>query len=201
MKHPFTSFLALLLAACSTSGTSPPQAAGESATDPPGKSKEAQLTDIATTPLSDLNLVRAKIPPVLLAAQKKPYAAPETAGCAALATDIQALDAVLGADLDVPPNPEDPGLVQRGGAFLGDAAVGVARGAAEGVVPFRSWVRKLTGAEKHAREVAAAISAGIVRRAYLKGLGMATGCPPPAAPRPPPSGRTQEGDSSRTPAP
>lgn len=186
MKRLFAPLIALLLTACSTAGKPPHQAAGEGPAESPGKSKEAQLTDIATTPLSDLNLVRAKIPAVLLAAQKKPYGPPETAGCAALASDILALDAALGADLDVPPNPEDPGLVQRGGAFLGDAAVGVARGAAEGVVPFRSWVRKLTGAEKHAKEVAAAISSGVVRRAYLKGLGQAAGCPPPAAPRLPP---------------
>ena len=34
----------------------------------------------------------------------------------------------------------------------------------EGMVPFRSWVRKLTGAEKHSKEVAASIIAGGVRR-------------------------------------
>jgi hypothetical protein len=44
-------------------------------------------------------------------------------------------------------------------------------------------VRKLSGAERYERKVAAAIAAGSVRRAYLKGLGQAAGCAAPAAPR------------------
>jgi len=41
---------------------------------------------------------------------------------------------------------------------------------------------KMSGAEHYSREVAAAIAAGTVRRAYLKGLGDARGCAAPAAP-------------------
>ena len=59
------------------------------------------------------------------------------------------------------------------------------RGAAADVIPFRGWVRRLTGAERYSREVAAAIAAGTIRRAYLKGLGAAAGCSAPAAPRTP----------------
>jgi hypothetical protein len=94
---------------------------------------------------------------------------------------VHALDAALGADLDTPPTPSNPGLVERGG----DVAVGAVRSAAEGVVPFRGWIRKLTGAERYAKEVAAAIAAGTIRRAYLKGLGQAAGCTAPAAPAAP----------------
>jgi hypothetical protein len=130
----------------------------------------------AVTPLNDLNVVRAEIPPVLLAAQKAPYAAPADKTCAALATDVQALDAVLGADLDTPHTEGKPSLIERGGSQ-------VLQSAAEGVIPFRGWVRKLSGAERYSREVAAAIFAGTVRRAYLKGLGGAAGCAAPAAPR------------------
>jgi hypothetical protein len=43
-------------------------------------------------------------------------------------------------------------------------------------------VRKLTGAERHDKMVQAAILAGSVRRAYLKGLGETKGCNPPATP-------------------
>jgi hypothetical protein len=43
-------------------------------------------------------------------------------------------------------------------------------------------VRKLTGAERHDHLVQDAITAGAVRRAYLKGLGEAKGCNPPATP-------------------
>ena len=93
--------------------------------------------------------------------------------------DIQALDAVLGADLDTHVTAANPSLVDRGG----DAAGGALRGAAEGIVPFRGRVRKLSGAERYAKEVAAAIAAGTIRRAYLKGLDQAAACTAPAAPR------------------
>lgn len=142
-----------------------------------------QVTDAATAPLSDLNLVRAEIPSVLLAAQKAPYAMPADKSCKALTEDVQALDAVLGADLDAPPTPANPSLVERGAVSAGDAAIGALRSTTEGVIPFRGWVRKLTGAERYSREVAAAIAAGTVRRSFLKGLGQSAGCQAPAAPR------------------
>jgi hypothetical protein len=139
-------------------------------------STEKSARDAATTPLSDLNIVRAEIPPPLMAAQKAPYALPADRSCAALGSEIQALDEVLGADLDTTERANNPSLVERG---VGDAL----KNTAEGVIPFRGWVRKLTGAERYSREVAAAITAGTIRRAYLKGLGSAAGCPAPAAPR------------------
>lgn len=141
-----------------------------------------RVGDAATAPLNDLNLVRASIPEVLQAAQLGPYALPLDAGCSALTDQVRALDAVLGADLDTPPTASNPGLIERGSAAAGDAAVGALRRTAEGVVPFRSWVRKLSGAERYAKEVSAAIAAGTVRRGYLKGLMSAQGCGAPADP-------------------
>ncbi len=172
MKQPLL-ILTLALAACATNQ------------DGSGAAGTARVTDAAATPLSDLNVVRASIPPVLLEAQKGPYKLPPEAGCAALAAEVTPLEAVLGADLDVPPSASRPSLIERGSGAVGDAAVGALRGAAEGVIPFRGWVRKLSGAERYSREVAAAIAAGTVRRAYLKGLGQARGCTAPAAPAAP----------------
>lgn len=146
-------------------------------------SQDQKLGDAAVTPLSDLNLVRAEIPAPLAAALKAPYGLPADGGCSGLAAEVQALDGALGADLDTPPGATDPGLLERGGNAVGNAAVGAVRSTAENVVPFRGWVRKLTGAERYSREVAAAIAAGGVRRSFLKGLGQAAGCAPPAAPR------------------
>ncbi len=91
--------------------------------------------------------------------------------------------AVLGADLDTPATSATPSLIERGGSAAGDAMVGAVRSTTEGVIPFRGWVRKLTGAERYAHEVAAAIAAGTIRRAYLKGLGQSSGCQAPAAPK------------------
>jgi hypothetical protein len=148
------------------------------ASAPAGSQVGSQVGQAATTPLSDLNLVRAEIPAVLAEAQRSPYAVPADGTCSAIASHVQALDAALGADLDTPVTSANPSLIDRGG----DAVGGALRNAAEGVVPFRGWVRKLSGAERYARDVAAAIAAGTVRRAFLKGLGQASRCAPPAAP-------------------
>jgi hypothetical protein len=160
-RHICTSFAALWLAACaSTTADKTSSAVGQA----------------ATTPLSDLNIVRADIPPVLTAAQKSPYATPADRSCGALGAEVQALDAALGADLDTPSTDANPSLIER-------SANDALRRTAEGVIPFRGWVRKLSGAERYSREVAAAIAAGTIRRAYLKGVGVAAGCAAPAAPR------------------
>ena len=144
-----------------------------------------RITQAVSTPLTDLNLVRAKIPAALIEAQKHPYLQPADPACAILAAEVRALDDALGPDLDAPQSAEDPSLIERGTVAAGDAAIGALKGAAEGLVPYRGWVRKLSGAERHSREVAAAIAAGGVRRAYLKGLGQARGCAAPAAPQQP----------------
>lgn len=139
-------------------------------------------TDAALSPLNDLNLVHRDIPPALIAAQKGPFALPADQSCANLTVQVAAIDAVLGADLDIPPTDANPGLIPRGQEAATKSTVGALRGTAEGLIPYRGWVRKLSGAERYSREVAAAISAGIVRRAFLKGLGQAAGCQAPAAP-------------------
>jgi hypothetical protein len=144
-----------------------------------------QLAGAVTTPLHDLNLLRAKIPAALLAAHKAPYAPPVEPGCEGLATEIRQLDAALGEDLDAPSKPGHRNLLEQGRAVADDAAVGAVRHAAEDLIPYRGWVRKLTGAERYSHLVTAAIGAGIVRRAYLKGLGEARGCQAPASPQRP----------------
>jgi hypothetical protein len=138
--------------------------------------KKAPIVDAATTPLRDLNLIHADIPTVLSDAQKRPYVVPDDQSCAALADDVRALDDVLGPDFDAPATASGATLFERGATMVEDAAVGVLRNTAESTVPFRSWVRELTGAERHSKDVAAAIAAGTVRRAFLKGLRAAHGC-------------------------
>ena len=145
------------------------------------KPETSGLSAAATAPLGDLNLVRAKIPPVLLAAQKAPYGLPADPSCSGLVAEVRQLDAALPPDLDAPPA-ADPSLGERGRAEAGGAAVGAVRHTTEGLIPFRGWVRKLSGAERHSRLVAEAVAAGLTRRAYLKGLGQAQGCMAPAAP-------------------
>jgi hypothetical protein len=172
--------LSALLCACASTPTAAPTNP-QTGTGAPAAAGTA-ITSAVTSPLSDLNLTQTSIPAVLIEAQKQPYGTPLDASCTGLIAQTKALDSALGADLDVPASPSNTGLIERGGNLAGDTAGSALKGAAEGLVPFRSWVRKLTGAEQHSRQVAAAIAAGAVRRAYLKGLGQAQHCDWPAAP-------------------
>lgn len=195
---PCTLSAALILGGCASSPAqqapaAAPEASAARTTTPaasaaPTSSDNQTATEVGkaiTSPLGDLNLVKADIPAVLAAARQAPYAVPADRSCAALAQHVQALDAVLGADLDTPSTDRNPSLIERGAGAAKKGAIGAVKGAAEGIVPMRSWVRKLTGAEKYAREVEASITAGTIRRGYLKGLGQAAGCEAPAAPRAP----------------
>lgn len=140
------------------------------------RNHHAEIVNAATTPLRDLNLVHAEVPAVLLEAQKEPYGVPADSSCAALEGSIRALDEVLGPDLDAPVTPSHPSLLERASNEAAKAAVGALRRTAEGVVPYRAWVRQLSGAERYSKQVAAAIAAGGVRRAFLKGLMVSKDC-------------------------
>jgi len=134
---------------------------------------DSRLGSAITSPLSDFNLMRTEIPAVLISARKAPYAFPADAGCIWFTTEIQGLNFVLGPDLDDVKLDADGNVVER---ELGNATVNALKSFTEGFVPFRAWVRRLTGADSHAREVAAAGMAGIVRRSYLKGVAHARAC-------------------------
>ncbi|PTS90424.1 hypothetical protein, partial [Caulobacter sp. HMWF009] len=146
------------------------------------------LSGAVSAPLRDVNLLRTKIPPILLEAMKDPYARPPLVTCKVLTDLVIPLDGALGEDFDQKSPQEDEDLLDRGRKAAGTAALGAVASAAQDMIPFRGWVRKLSGAEAHDRLVQSAIASGVVRRAYLKGLGEARGCPPPATPhhKPPP---------------
>lgn len=179
--------LALGLGACATQSTEPgPATATTTASEaaPAPAVLPDPVTQIATQPLNDFNLLASEIPPALLAAQKAPYAEPAGHSCTSLLKELQALDTALGPDVDAAAKPAvDPGLVEQAAGAVGDLAVGTVKNTVstvvDGVVPFRSWVRKLSGAERHSSAVAAAISAGTLRRAYLKGWAAGTDCAVP----------------------
>lgn len=136
----------------------------------------------AAAPLYDVNVLRTKIPVVLVAAEAQPYVLPNPLNCHAIASEIATLDDALGPDLDTLPSESDPSMLARSGQIAEGAAVNIVRGGAQSLIPFRGWVRRLSGAERADRVVREAITAGGVRRAFLKGLGHASQCPQPAAP-------------------
>ena len=135
------------------------------------RDRDPGVEDVAMTPLTDLNLAKDPIPDLLLAANAAPYASDGLDGCDELGGAIAELDAVLGPDLDVADENRDAISVGR-----------IAKSAVGSFIPFRSILREVTGAADHERDFEAAIVAGIMRRAYLKGVGEAKGCAYPARP-------------------
>lgn len=177
MKTAFPALAVLLLAACTTA-MKPDKPDGKTTLVGTG----TEIVGAAASPLNDLNIVHTRIPEILHAAKNAPYARPAELSCAALASEVQQLDDVLGTDLDSKDPGADHGLLDFGTRSASNAAVGAVRSASEGLLPYRGWVRKLSGAERHSKQVAAAVAAGAIRRAYLKGIGQAMGCEAPAAP-------------------
>ena len=136
----------------------------------------AKVEQAATTPLTDLNVVKQQIPAVLLQAQKAPYEVSSEAGCEVLAKQLVELESALPPDVDA--------VSEKDKSLAEDAAVAVVQGTVGGIIPFRSWVRKLTGAERRSKAVASAVAAGNARRSFLKGYALSKGC---VVPKPEPA--------------
>jgi hypothetical protein len=131
--------------------------------------------EVALTPLSDLNLRGGTVPEVL-ARIDSPYQPVPSLSCAALAREIAGLDEALGPDIDVAQeeDPETLARVERHASSIVGSLI----------LPFRGLVREISGAEDRERRLLEYHSRGVARRAFLKGLGRARGCRPPAAPLP-----------------
>jgi len=140
--------------------------------------QESGLVRAAESPLNDLNLMQDPVPGVLLRAQAQPYAPPPDLSCRALGREIHQLDQALGPDLDYLPPIDDENLWEQGWEASTQLGNNFMLDTTESLVPFRGWVRRLSGAKRYARQLNRAISAGIVRRAYLKGWRYTRGCIP-----------------------
>lgn len=136
--------------------------------------EQNRIEDIAATPLRDLNVAKVEIPPVLREALANPYLMPADRTCPALLAHVASLDEELGPDIDV--HEEKAGRMDASRAALGNAAGGALQNTVEGAIPFRGWLRKLSGAERHSREAQAAVLAGKIRRGYLKGVMASASC-------------------------
>jgi len=135
------------------------------------RNQKPDAEDIATTPLSDLNLYKDDIPQILMEALEWPYSTEGLVSCDAVAAEIAKIDAVLGPDYDV--ETPDAGRVSVG--RLAQTAIG-------SFIPFRGLIREISGAAEHRRAFTEAIMAGAVRRGFLKGFGHQRGCKYPARP-------------------
>ena len=150
---------------------------------PQQEGRQGVVKGVAEQPLRDLNVIRSKIPAVLLRAMTDPYERPDPADCQGIAAQVRTLYDALGPDYDEPVSTEHPGVMTRGEGAAKNGALDAMRAGEEAYIPFDGFIRFLSGAERHDRVVLAAIQAGATRRAYLKGLGEARGCAPPAVPR------------------
>jgi hypothetical protein len=135
---------------------------------------DPDLADVAKTPTTDLNITKDEIPAVLTEAIARPYDLTDLGRCKQLTAAVAELDATLGPDLDLPQDARDRISAGR-----------VAKWVVSSFIPFRGLIREISGANAQERAVRTAIQAGLARRGFLKGVGVARGCKYPASPATP----------------
>ncbi|MGH6743587.1 hypothetical protein EDF58_1011399 [Novosphingobium sp. PhB57] len=145
--------------------------AAEARQDKPITSNEPSAVDIAKTPVTDLNLEKTDIPPVLITAIKKPYDLSAMRSCKQIGAAVTELDGILGDDIDLPQDARDRVSTGR-----------MAKWVVSSFIPFRGLIREISGANAQERAVLAAVQAGVARRGFLKGVGAERGCKYPASP-------------------
>jgi hypothetical protein len=166
MKH---SCLALAL----LSGALPVVAASSAQAQTAVAPSNVTAEDVASTPLSDLNLKKDEVPPILLAAREATYDLGGLRTCRAIGAEIVQLDAVLGPDIDVA---NDKTRDEKRGNAVGN----VAKSVLTSFIPFGGVIREVSGAASRERQWQVTLYAGASRRAFLKGYGQARGCRYPA---------------------
>lgn len=154
--------LSLLLA-------TPAMAAQDSKQEPEKKDDTLRKAgDIAIQPARDIGLDKDRIPEVLTAAAENPYAAPPSRSCKGLNRSLGELNAVLGDDFTVGEKANEN--------RTGKIAEAVGKTVVNSLIPFRGLVREISGAAPAERRLQAAVTAGIARRGYLRGMASAKGC-------------------------
>jgi hypothetical protein len=94
------------------------------------------------------------------------------------------LDGVLGPE-SYQPGP-NRNVWDRSGDFVEEQTIQAAENTAEDLIPFRSWVRRISGANRAERDALRAVANGQQRRTFLRGYGASLGCPNMIPPPPPP---------------
>jgi hypothetical protein len=159
--------LAVALAACSSGRTA---------------DTRRGVGDAAYIPLRDVGLLRPEIP-LLLRNLEYPYSTATLSDCTAITLEIGRLDAVLGPE-SYQPGP-NRNVWDRGGDFVEEQTIEAAESTAQDLIPFRSWVRRISGASRAEREALRAVAHGQQRRTFLRGYGASLGCPSMIPPPPP----------------
>ncbi|MCQ8185330.1 hypothetical protein [Parvularcula maris] len=135
----------------------------------------------ALAPLEDLNVRREQIPPLL--AELDVYEKPVPSSCTGIEIEIADLESYVGSDIDRVAPVGSTSFRSRMSDIADDQAYRLVSDLTTDFIPFRSMVRRATGASAHDKAVREAYRRGRLRRSYLKGVGFAMGCDSPAAPR------------------
>ncbi len=141
----------------------------------PDQSATEHVEDAVRTPVRDIGIDKRKIPPKLLAIQDEPYSLTGLSKCAGLITEIGELNMVLGADVNEKVEKSNAEKREETATRVGGGLIG-------GLIPFRGAVREVSGAVAAERRFNLAVYAGVVRRGFLKGVGLQRGCNAPARP-------------------
>jgi len=134
-------------------------------------------------PLRDVNLVRQEIPMVLRGLEYPYSTATLTEGCPEIARQIASLDAALGPESYQPGQSRN--VWDRSGDFVEDQVIEAAEDTVNDFIPFRSWIRRISGANRAERDALRAVANGQQRRTFLRGYGASLGCPRVIPPPPP----------------
>lgn len=173
----------LLLIGCASS-----EKGNETAEEKPSITEQALertssgISGAASAPLKDMNIIREDIPD-LLKEIKNPYNIDPAMTCEEIIVRVDALNAVLGRDWDIPP-PDKKSMEERAADGASTAVLDTIASQASGVIPYRGIVRTLSGATSHTKKVIKAYERGSHRRTYLKAIGLMNACPHPASPLP-----------------
>jgi len=165
----FAALAALLLA-----GTAMAQSSVSGAANDAGKFVGSAASSAANTTTGLVNANPKEVPPILEDAIKHPYKLAGTATCAELTASVNALTAVLGPDVDQP--------APKGKSNSTEIAMAAGQGAVTAFIPATGLIKQVSGAAAAQKHAQAAVYAGSVRRGFLKGMGQAKRCAPPAAP-------------------
>jgi hypothetical protein len=151
------------------------------------------VSGAAAIPLRDVGIIRPEIP-LLLRNLQYPYSTANLADCAAVTREIGQLDSVLGPE-SYQPGP-NRNIWDRSGDFVEEQTIEAAETTAEDLIPFRSWVRRISGASRAEREALRAVANGQQRRTFLRGYGASLGCPS-IIPPPPPAAHRSRSDNDQ----
>lgn len=139
---------------------------GKSADDIDSLDDAPNLGEAVLTPLGDINLRKSEIP-YLLESMENPYLMPVDSSCEKLMVEIDKLTQLLGNDVD---------SADESKGSMSQTALNAVSSTVGGLIPFRSLIRRASGAAKYEKEVEQSYRKGVARRGYLKGVAAAKKC-------------------------